>query len=603
MNSGPCTRRWRDGGGGREDRKTVKVMGCTIKSLKSVLTQPVLDALCENYHIHGAVHPQLHGRHDKIRNSHTDKIGVYSRYFYFANYRIPLSEFLVEMDLFAFIRHTDLTKVKGAVNDDVNERVNDVAKAGQAERGDRVMDIRGIEIVANDEIQAIEADQPKKIKTKRKVTDGAGGSVYPPKKLREDYGTSCDAEASVARKSLVTLQGLFERITLAAEVGVTTAATVPFAASFVTPTPEHKGGGGRDSTTGPINHTRTAMERFVVLTYFSYYSGTNAADEEVNSIVRSSVPPPLILTVAVTTTVVPGAIFVLIHDLGVGQVNPSIFRDSASPTMGEEDVAGLSWPVGTGLSAGSFYISQYMDVETLRQLDRLKERDTDIASLKAQLSLKEAEAAEAIRLSSQIAAVEAAEATRIKKLNSLRERNVSLEGQVVALESAVVSGLEVTCSGPRDEVMGEAIGRAIDKGMQDGLTAGIKHGRAERSIADVAAFIPFVEGDYVAAINALRDVNFPLLTQLEANKDSSMADIMDLLRLEEVSHNRVQRFRRDTTAHRLSLTYSILPFMEPLSAKNLTGEASSSAVLATAVTTALLTTFAQTDPVPLVLST
>nr|GEY75947.1 hypothetical protein [Tanacetum cinerariifolium] len=276
---------------------------------------------------------------------------------------------------------------------------------------------------------------------------------------------------------------------------------------------------------------------------------------------------------------------------------------------------------------------------------------------------------------------------RIKKLNSLRERNVSLEGQVPALESAVVSGLEVTCSGPPDEVMGyklfkerveemqdekirvlsdrvavidsdlvemvlhmdaefyrEAIGRAIDKGMQDGLTAGIKHGRAERSIADVAAFIPFAEGDYVAAINALRDVNFPLLTQLEANKDSSMANIMDLLRLEgpaakafeasqqqpspeqlmvlihrlddhviigetplafslEVAYNRVQRVRRDATARRLSLTDSILPLVEPLSAKNLTGEASSSAVLATAVTTALLTTFAQTDPVPSVLST
>nr|GFC61902.1 hypothetical protein [Tanacetum cinerariifolium] len=46
---------------------------------------------------------------------------------------------------------------------------------------------------------------------------------------------------------------------------------------------------------------------------------------------------------------------------------------------------------------------------------------------------------ESIHLHSQIAAVEAAEATKIKELNSLRERNVSLEGQVAALESAVVS--------------------------------------------------------------------------------------------------------------------------------------------------------------------
>ncbi|GKE76600.1 hypothetical protein Tco_1542720, partial [Tanacetum coccineum] len=80
--------------------------------------------------------------------------------------------------------------------------------------------------------------------------------------------------------------------------------------------------------------------------------------------------------------------------------------------------------------------------------------------------------------------------------------------------------------------MGEAIGRAIDKGMQDGLVACIKHGTAERSIADVVAFNPSAEGDYVISINALQGLSFSLLDQLEANKDASMVNIMDLLRLE-----------------------------------------------------------------------
>ncbi|GJZ93927.1 hypothetical protein Tco_0666130 [Tanacetum coccineum] len=71
----------------------------------------------------------------------------------------------------------------------------------------------------------------------------------------------------------------------------------------------------------------------------------------------------------------------------------------------------------------------------------------------------------------------------------------------------------------------------------------------------------------------------------------------------EVAHNHVLKVRGDATARLLSLTDSILPLVEPLSARNLTGEASSSAVLATAVTTALLTTLAQTDLVPTVLST
>nr|GEW85571.1 hypothetical protein [Tanacetum cinerariifolium] len=675
------------------------------------------------------------------------------------------------MDLFAFIHHADPTKVKvgekeaqdgevplleltkdrvvplvgvydsenakvqGAGNDDVNKRVNDVAKASQAERGDRVVDIGGIEIVANDEIHAIVADKPKNIKKKRKVTDGAGGYVYPPKKLREDYGTSGNGGASIAGKSLIALQGLLERITLAAEVGVTEAATVPFVTSSVTPTPEYEGGGGRDFATRPIIHMRPALERFVVLTNSSHYSSTNDADDEVTSIVRSSVTPPPVLTVAVTTTVVPGATSVLVHDLGVGQINPGILRITLLlPQPRQMHVYIPKWNVINDFvlddpdvcrgiidhlaPPGFFSQLCVMDYEQL-----LMGYSVGVAR-QACFSVEEAEATKAIRLRGQIADVEAAEATRITELNSLRERNVSLEGQVAALESAVVSkdaeiassqcqvsGLEVTCSGLRDEVMGyklfkerveemqdeqmrvlsdhvaiidsdliemvlhmdaefypryltiiarrrwilsrgvrlvlakclaspeylsamvEAIGRAIDKGIQDGLTAGIEHGRARRSIADVVVFNPFA-----------KDVNFPLLAQLEANKDSSMADIMDLLRLEgpaaeafeasqrqpspeqlmvlihrledqviiretpldfslEVAYNRVQRVRGDATARRLSLTDSILPLVEPLSARSLTGESSSSAVLATAVTTALSTTFSQTDPVPSVLST
>ncbi|GJZ81633.1 hypothetical protein Tco_0646627 [Tanacetum coccineum] len=192
--------------------------------------------------------------------------------------------------------------------------------------------------------------------------------------------------------------------------------------------------------------------------------------------------------------------------------------------------------------------------------------------------------------------------------------------------------------------MGEAIGRDIDKGMQDGLAAGIDHGASGRSITDVAAFNLSTESDYIAAINALQGVSFSLLAQLEANKDASMADIMDLLRLEgpsaetsvtsqlhpsldqlmipihrledqviigetflafslEATHNRVLQLRGDTAARHLSLTDSILPLIEPLSARNLTGGASSSADFTTAAITALSTTLAQTYPVHATLST
>nr|GEX83032.1 hypothetical protein [Tanacetum cinerariifolium] len=167
--------------------------------------------------------------------------------------------------------------------------------------------------------------------------------------------------------------------------------------------------------------------------------------------------------------------------------------------------------------------------------------------------------------------------------------------------------------------MGEAIGRAINKGMQDGLAVGIEHGIAGRSITDVTAFNPSIESDYIAAINALQGVSFSLLSQLEANKYASMADIMDLLRLEgpaaktsEASQLQpsldqliipIYRLGGDATARLLFLMDSILPSVEPFSARNLTGEASSSVDFTTTVTTALSTTFIQTYPVPAALCT
>ncbi|GKF56336.1 hypothetical protein Tco_0166676 [Tanacetum coccineum] len=66
----------------------------------------------------------------------------------------------------------------------------------------------------------------------------------------------------------------------------------------------------------------------------------------------------------------------------------------------------------------------------------------------------------------------------------------------------------------------------------------------------------------------------------------------------DVVHARVQRIRGDAASHRLSLSDSMITLIEPLSAENLVGEASTSGVLATTITTALSTTFTQTISIP-----
>ncbi|GKD04033.1 hypothetical protein Tco_1179007, partial [Tanacetum coccineum] len=82
----------------------------------------------------------------------------------------------------------------------------------------------------------------------------------------------------------------------------------------------------------------------------SQHSSTNAADAKVASFVRSFVPPPPVMTAAVTTTVTVGASFAPV--LGAGaelatQVYPSLFADSASIGAAGPYIAGPSHPADT----------------------------------------------------------------------------------------------------------------------------------------------------------------------------------------------------------------------------------------------------------------
>ncbi|GKC82648.1 hypothetical protein Tco_1138365 [Tanacetum coccineum] len=85
----------------------------TIRDFKSKLNQKALDALCTKYHIPACVHPSLPGPDNNILQSPDGKIGVYIQFFYFANYRIPLSQFLVDV-LDYFRIHLSQLSVFGA---------------------------------------------------------------------------------------------------------------------------------------------------------------------------------------------------------------------------------------------------------------------------------------------------------------------------------------------------------------------------------------------------------------------------------------------------------------------------------------------------------
>ncbi|GJU26601.1 hypothetical protein Tco_1165222 [Tanacetum coccineum] len=68
-----------------------------ITSLKCVLTQEHLDAICAKYFVPEEVHPQLPSSDATIHERPTGKIRMYTRFFNYANYRIPFSTFFVSV--------------------------------------------------------------------------------------------------------------------------------------------------------------------------------------------------------------------------------------------------------------------------------------------------------------------------------------------------------------------------------------------------------------------------------------------------------------------------------------------------------------------------
>ncbi|GJY37161.1 hypothetical protein Tco_0422539 [Tanacetum coccineum] len=69
----------------------------SITSLKCVLTQEHLDAICAKYFVPEEVHPQLPSSDATMHERPSGKIGMYTRFFDYANYRIPFFTFFVSV--------------------------------------------------------------------------------------------------------------------------------------------------------------------------------------------------------------------------------------------------------------------------------------------------------------------------------------------------------------------------------------------------------------------------------------------------------------------------------------------------------------------------
>ncbi|GJY43127.1 hypothetical protein Tco_0431340 [Tanacetum coccineum] len=139
----------------------------------------------------------------------------------------------------------------------------------------------------------------------------------------------------------------------------------------------------------------------------------------------------------------------------------------------------------------------------------LEERDLEILELKSKLAKKETEAAEAIRLRDQV--------------SSLSGEKSALAAEVSVLKDRLISEVSSLHVGFQD----------FKKRMEAGLEAGHEHGSAWRSLSVVDAYnSEAAKANYIDAVKALEDVDFPLVNLLKSKKDAGMDEVLDCFLLD-----------------------------------------------------------------------
>ncbi|GJT59021.1 hypothetical protein Tco_1002554 [Tanacetum coccineum] len=243
--------------------------------------------------------------------------------------------------------------------------------------------------------------QPRRQRKRKTVVSDAGEPSHPPKKLREDHGISTGP--SVAGKSRSALQRLLAGAMLNPEVGVVALPTLPFITSFVSVTPGREDGGQADFMVGANLRTITAPPRLVISSDSSSHLGANIVEAEVDSFAR---PSALLMTMTttVTSTVDPTTTakekFVESSIFGGGSSSGAELSQLVFLTL----LVMIFWLVTSAPSLILTLISEKSEV--------LKVKEEEVKDLKAQLLLKEAEAAEAakaIRLCAEASKFETAE--------------------------------------------------------------------------------------------------------------------------------------------------------------------------------------------------
>ncbi|GJW23150.1 hypothetical protein Tco_0033772 [Tanacetum coccineum] len=205
-----------------------------LEDVVSTISKEYLLEFTSEYGIPESLHPELPGLEEPIVEFPEGKVGVYTKFFDFANYHIPISQFLfdiLDMDLFNLISDPNPTKVKTGTRPRAVHEVLLLTTTAS-----RVIDMEDTVVVSGSSwtpptlkksmLDFANKDPPQIItergRMKDQVQDGLSPEIPPvenetttedvlepanalPKVWRKDHAALCPAHSTLERKSLASM--------------------------------------------------------------------------------------------------------------------------------------------------------------------------------------------------------------------------------------------------------------------------------------------------------------------------------------------------------------------------------------------------------------
>nr|GFA17169.1 transposase (putative), gypsy type [Tanacetum cinerariifolium] len=109
------------------------------------------------------------------------------------------------------------------------------------------------------------------------------------------------------------------------------------------------------------------------------------------------------------------------------------------------------------------------------------------------------------------------------------------------------------------QAFADVVFAGVAKGMSEGLKHGVEHGQAQLTVESIEAYDPEAEAKFIAALQSLKDLKYPLLDQLEGLKDAPMDVIMAALYLESNTGGDAPQYIRDLRPSSSQLTIPVYP--------------------------------------------